>query len=168
MKRSILISVLFAFIATIAMAQPQMARPQMLRPFIDFSKYEKVDTLPLEMISVHFPTEIENENIAKNGVSLGGGDYMFPTRHSDNIIIKTNADRTKAIVVFKSIVVGGRFELPIGGRYEYTIEENDRRLILYYKDNRTYCGYIYDKKFKICQCFEEKKAYRRFMRKFDI
>lgn len=163
MKRSILISVLFAFIATVAMAQPRM-----VRPFIDFSKYEKVDTLPLEMISVHFPTEIDNENIAKNGVSLGGGDYMFPTRHSDNIIIKTNADRTKAIIVFKSIVVGGRFELPIGGRYEYTIEESDRRLILYYKDNRTYCGYIYDKKFKICQCFEEKKAYRRFMRKFDI
>jgi len=163
MKKSILFTVLFAFIATVAMAQPRM-----VHPFIDFSKYEKLDTLPLEMISVHFPTEIENENIAKNGVSLGGGDYMFPTRHSDNIIIKTNADRTKAIIVFKSIVVGGRFELPIGGRYEYTIEENDRRLILYYKDNRTYCGYIYDKKFKICQCFEEKKAYKRFMRKFDI
>lgn len=164
MKKSILIALMLAFIATVSV----FAQPKMVRPFIDFSKYEKVDTLPLEMISVHFPTEIENENIAKNGVSLGGGDYMFPTRHSDNIIIKTNADRTKAIIVFKSIVVGGRFELPIGGRYEYTIEENDRRLILYYKDNRTYCGYIYDKKFKICQCFEEKKAYRRFMRKFDI
>ena len=69
MKKSILISVLFAFIATFAFAQPRM-----VRPFIDFSKYEKVDTLPLEMISVHFPTEIENENIAKQGVSLGGGD----------------------------------------------------------------------------------------------
>ena len=164
MKKSILIALMLAFIATVSV----FAQPKMVRPFIDFSKYEKVDTLPLEMISVHFLTEIENENIAKNGVSLGGGDYMFPTRHSDNIIIKTNADRTKAIVVFKSIVVGGRFELPIGCRYEYTIEENDRRHILYYKDNRTYCGYIYDKKFKICQCFEEKKAYRRFMRKFDI
>lgn len=163
MKKSILITVLFAFIATFAFAQPRM-----VHPFIDFSKYEKVDTLPLEMISVHFPTEIENENIAKQGVSLGGGDYMFPTLHHDNLVIKTNADRTKAIVVFKSVIVGGRFELPIGGRYEYTIEENERRIVLWYKDNRTYCGYIYDKKYKICQCFEERKAYRRFMRKFDL
>ena len=164
MKKFILLTVMLAFVAIASV----FAQPRMIRPFIDYSSYVKVDSLPIEMISVHFPTEIENENIAKSGVSLGGGDYMFPTRHHDNLIIKTNADRTKAIVVFKSIVVGDRFELPIGGRYEYTVEENDRRIILYYKDNRTYCGYIYDKKFKICQCFEQRKEFRRFMRKLDI
>ena len=88
---------------------------------------------------------------------------MFTLPHMDKMIIKTNTDRTKAIIIKNSIAVGGRFNL-IFRPYEYNIEENERRCILWYKDNRTYCGYIYDKEYKICQYFESKKEFRLFTR----
>ena len=160
MKKALFALVMLSFAIGYVFSQPRM-----IRPFIDFSNYEKVDSLPIEMVSVHLPFEIADENVLKNAESLGGGDYMFKIPREDKFVIKTNSDRTKAVVVYKSIAVGGRFELPIGGRYEYNIEENERRIILWYKDSRAYCGYIYDKVYKVCQCFEEKKEFRRFLRK---
>lgn len=159
--KKVLFTLLMAFVTTMSFAQQRMHRP-----FIDYSLYETVDSFQLEMVSVHLPFEITDENVLKNGVSLGSGYYMFKMPKADKVIIKTNADRTKAIVVYKSFVIGGRFELPIGGRFEYNLTETDRRIVLWYKDNRHFCGYIYDKKYKVCQCFEEKKEFNKFINKF--
>ena len=161
MNKSILITALFAFIATFTFAQPK-------NPFIDFSKYEKADSFLLEKVYVHLPVEFEDGKQPQNSTALGSGYYLFELPHAQIMTIKTNGDRTKAVVTYKSLVVGGRFEYPIGGRYEYNIEENDRRIVLWYKDDRTYCGYIYDKLIKVCKCFEERKEYKYFMRKFDL
>ena len=159
--KKVLFTLLMAFVTIMSFAQQRMHRP-----FIDYSLYETVDSFQLEMVSVHLPFEITDENVLKNGVSLGSGYYMFKMPKTDKVIIKTNADRTKAIVVYKSFVIGGRFELPIGGRFEYNLTETDRRIVLWYKDNRHFCGYIYDKKYKVCQCFEEKKEFNKFINKF--
>ena len=121
---------------------------------IDFSKYEVVDSLPLERILIHFNKEIDdNENM----ISLGGGDYMAIAPHKDKMIIKTTPDRSKAIILYNSYVFGRYFE--------FNIEENERRIVFWYFDKRIYCGYIYDKEFKICKYFESKKEFKRFMRK---
>ena len=159
--KKVLFTLLMAFVTTMSFAQQRMHRP-----FIDYSLYETVDSFQIEMVSVHLPFEITDENVLKNGVSLGSGYYMFKMPKTDKVIIKTNADRTKAIVVYKSFVIGGRFELPMGGRFEYNLTETDRRIVLWYKDNRHFCGYIYDKKYKVCQCFEEKKEFNKFINKF--
>ena len=121
---------------------------------IDFTKYEVVDSLPLERILIHFNKEIDdNENM----ISLGGGDYMAIAPYKDKMIIKTTPDRSKAIILYNSYVFGRHFE--------FNIEENERRIVFWYDDKRIYCGYIYDKEFKICKYFESKKEFKRFMRK---
>ena len=154
MKRFIITLVMMSFAIALTFGQHRM-----MRPFIDYSNYEKVASLTLEMVSVYLPFEVTDEKALENSVSLGSGYYMFKMPRTDNVVIKTNADRTKAIVVYKSFVVGGR--------YEYNIKEDERRLVLWYKDNRTYCGYIYDKVYKVCQCFEEKKEFKRFTNYFN-
>lgn len=148
MKKSILITLMLAFVATLSFAQPRM-NP---RPFIDFSKYEKVDSLPLERILLHFENGVDIED----AIYTGGGDYMVTMPHKDRIIIRTNADRTQAIVLYNSYCFGRHFE--------FNVQENERRIVLWYKGNRTYCGYIYDKVFKVCKYFESKKEYKRFIR----
>ena len=120
--------------------------------FIDFSKYEKVDSLPLEMIYVHLNKEIDDENV----ISLEGGYYMFKMPHKDKIIFRTNSDRTKAVVVYNSYCFGSK-------RFEFNIEDSEARTVLWYKDDYNYCGYIYDKHYKAAKYFESKKDYKRFM-----
>lgn len=161
MKRNILITIVFAFISTLSFAQQRMHH----HPFIDFSQYEKVDSFLLEKVEVYLPFEIKEEYMPKDAIAEGGGGYMFTLPHSDKVIIKTNSDRTKAIIVRNSIAISGRLNF-IFRPYEYNIEENEKRCVLWYKDDRTYCGYIYDKEFKVCKYFESrsKREFRRFMR----
>lgn len=154
--KKLFFTMFFALIAMTTIGQPRM-------PLIDFSNYEKVDSFILEKVEVNLPFEIKKEDLPTGTIEQGGGGYMFTLPHMDKMIIKTNTDRTKAIIIKNSIAVGGRFNF-IFRPYEYNIEENERRCILWYKDNRTYCGYIYDKEYKICQYFESKKEFRRFTR----
>ena len=158
--KKIFITLVLAFVATLSIAQPRM----MPRPFVDFSQYEKVDSFLLEKVEVTLPFEIKEENLPKDAIAEGGGGYMFTLPHADKVVIKTNSDRTKAIIVRNSIAVGGRLNF-IFRPYEYNIEENEKRCVLWYKDDRTYCGYIYDKEFKVCKYFESrhKREFRRFM-----
>ena len=148
MLKKVFITLLMVFACSIL----SFAQPKMTRPFINFSKYEKVDSLQLEKILLHF-----NKGVDIDGaIDMGGGDYLVDMPHKDKIIIRTNAERTQAIVLYNSYCFGRHFE--------FNIQENERRLILWYKDNRTYCGYIYDKALKVCQYFESKKEFKRFMR----
>ena len=150
--KKIILTFLFTLISVVVFAQPQMS-PRHFSS-IDFSKYEVVDSLPLERILIHFNKEIDdNENL----ISLGGGDYMAIAPHKDKIVIKTTNDRSKAIILYNSYVFGRHFE--------FNIEENERRIVFWYDDKGIYCGYIYDKEFKICKYFESRKEYKRFMRK---
>lgn len=149
MKRFIL-SLVFVLVASFGFAQaPRMS----FMNRVDFNKYEVVDSLPIERIMIHFDKEIDDENL----ISLGSGDYMATVPHKDNMIIRTTVDKTKAIVVHNSYAFGRHFE--------FNVEDNERRTVLWYEDKGIYCGYIYDKKYKVCKYFESKKEFNRFMRR---
>ena len=150
MKKTFLTFVLMMF-AVIGFAQPNMMRPG-FGPRPDFSKYNVVDSLPLERIMIHFNKEMDNEDF----IELGDGDYLAPLPHKDKFVVRFNADKTKAIVVHNSYA--------FGRHYEFDVQDNERRLILYYKDRNVYCGYVYDKLARVCKYFESKKEFNRFMR----
>ena len=149
-SKRLILSLIFVLVTTFSFAQaPRMNFMQR----IDFSKYEVVDSLPLERIMIHFDKEIDDENF----ISLGDGDYMAPVPHKDNMIIKTTSDKSKAIILHNSYAFGRHFE--------FNVEDNERRTILWYEDKGIYCGYIYDKAYKVCKYFESRKEFRRFMRR---
>lgn len=152
MKRFIL-TILFALIATFSFSQPRHFNYNVVRPAIDITQYSVVDSLPLEKIDLQFNKEIDDENL----ISLGGGHYMAPLPHNDKMIIRMTQDSTKAIVLYNSIVFGRHFE--------FNVKDNDRRMILWYEDKGIYCGYIYDKHYKVCSYFESKKEFKKFMRR---
>ena len=117
---------------------------RIFRPHVINNKYEVVDSLPLERINIHSPFDYEDDKIIK----MGEGNYLIEMPHKDKFVICRNFDRTKAIVVYNSYC--------FGRHKEFTIKEDDRRLILWYEDNYLYCGYVYDKSFKVCTYFEQK------------
>lgn len=149
MKRFIL-SLVFVLVASFGFAQaPRMSFMER----VDFNKYEVVDSLPIERIMIYFEKEIDDENL----IDLGGGYYMAPVPHNDKMIIRTTTDKTKAIVVHNSYAWGRHFE--------FNVEDNERRTVLWYEGKGIYCGYIYDKKYKVCKYFESKKEFKRFMKR---
>lgn len=149
MKRFIL-SLVFVLVASFGFAQaPRMS----FMNRVDFNKYEVVDSLPIERIMIYFEKEIDDENL----IDLGGGYYMAPVPHNDKMIIRTTTDKTKAIVVHNSYAWGRHFE--------FNVEDNERRTVLWYEGKGIYCGYIYDKKYKVCRYFESKKEFKRFMKR---
>ena len=149
MKRFIL-SLVFVLVASFSFAQaPRMS----FMNRVDFNKYEVVDSLPIERIMIYFEKEIDDENL----IDLGGGYYMAPVPHNDKMIIRTTTDKTKAIVVHNSYAWGRHFE--------FNVEDNERRTVLWYEGKGIYCGYIYDKKYKVCKYFESKKEFKRFMKR---
>lgn len=145
------ITFLLMFCMTISYAQPQNFNR------IDFSKFEVVDSLPLERIMIHFEKEMSEEEIAaKNLVDLKSGYYLAPIPFKDNFVVKYNADKSKAIVIRNSYA--------FGRHYEFNVKDEERRTVFWYKDDDVYCGYIYDKEFKVTKYFDSKKQYNRFMR----
>ena len=142
MKKFILSLVLFS-ISSLVFAQ--------MKPF-DFSKYEVVDSLPIERIMIHFDKDIDNDEF----ISLGNGDYMAPVPHKDKMIIKKTSDGSMAIVLYNSYCFGRHFE--------FNVKEDERRVILWYDNGGIYCGYVYDKEFKVAKYYESKKQFKRFIR----
>ena len=148
------ITFLLMFCMTVSYAQPQNFN---FFNRIDFSKFEFVDSLPLERIMIHFEKEISEEEIAaKNLIDLKSGYYLAPIPFKDNFVVKYNADKSKAIVIRNSYA--------FGRHYEFNVKDEERRTVFWYKDNDVYCGYIYDKEFKVTKYFDSKKQYNRFMR----
>ena len=94
-----------------------------------------------------FPWEMVIENVEFEGSKTD----------KDNMIIKATSDKSKAIVIHNSYAFGRHFE--------FNVEDNERRTILWYEDKGIYCGYIYDKTYKVCKYFESRKEFRRFMRR---
>lgn len=150
--KQLFLTFLFCLFTTFSFGQvPQMNHR--FRPNVDLSKYEVVDSLPIERIMIHFEKEIDDDRL----IDLGGGYYMAPVPHNDNMIIRTTTDGKKGIIVYNSYSFGRHFE--------FNIENTERRMVLWYEDKNVYCGYIYDKKYKVCKYFESKKEFKRFMRK---
>lgn len=147
MKKFILTFV-FALIATLSFSQPMQHQ---FRPKIDFAKYEIVDSLPLERIMIYAEKEIDGEGV----IDLGSGYYMAPIPHKDKMVIKMTKDKDKAIILYNSYCFGRHFE--------FNIEDNDFRTVYWYKDKNIYCGYIYDKRYKVVKYFESKKEFKRFI-----
>ena len=119
---------------------------------IDFSKYETVDSLPLERIMIRFNKKIDE----KGFVDLESGYYLAPIPHKDNFVVKFNKDKSKAIVLYNSYCFGRHFE--------FNVKDDERRIVFWYKDDDNYCGYIYDKRFKVCKYFDSKRQFHRFMK----
>jgi len=134
-----LILFLLLSIATISFAQNRH-----FRNYIDIRKYEIVDSLSLERINIYSPFDYDSDKVINNG----DGEYLIELPHKDKMIIRKTKDKKKAIVVYNSIV--------FGRHKEFNIKENERRLILWYEDDNLYCGYIYDKVYKVCKYFESR------------
>jgi len=114
------------------------------REYIDFSKYEVIDSLPLERMYIYSPFDYDDNTI----INAGEGIYLIEMPQKDKIIIRKTKDNSKAIVVYNSII--------FGRHKEFNIKDDRRRTILWYEDDNIYCGYIYDKFYKVCKYFESK------------
>ena len=132
--------ILMLFITTICYGQNR----RYFREYIDLSKYEIVDSLPLERVFIYSPFDYESDKV----IPTGDGTYLIEMPYKDKMIIRKNNDNTKAIVVYNSFI--------FGRHKEFNIEDSDRRLILWYEDEYVYCGYIYDKQYKVCKYFEQR------------
>lgn len=128
------------------------------------------EELPLEMITVTLPEGLEPP---AESIDMGSGIYLLKMPEKHSMVILRLSEEGKAIVLHESFFISRYFVEPTkyfrGPRhnhYKYNIEENDRRLVLWYKDDRIYCGYTYDKKYKVCQYFEKReKEWKRMWRK---
>ena len=144
--KKLFISFALAIVSTLVFAQmPQrMHQPRHFNmPDIDKMEYCIIDSLPLERITIYSPYDYgETDGVIK----LGENTYLMEMPFSDKMLIATNKERTKAIVLYNSYA--------FGRHKEFNIKETDRRLILWYEDDDVYCGYQYDKKYKVCKYFE--------------
>lgn len=146
--RKLFLTFLFTLITTVSFAQFNPGRHHYnydMRARIELAQYTVVDSLPLERISIYSPFDYDSDKV----INMGSGDYIIEMPHKDKMIIRTNKDRTKAIVLYNSYC--------FGRHNEFTIKDNERRMILWYEDDEIYCGYIYDKFYKVCKYFESKK-----------
>lgn len=93
--------------------------------------YTTIDTLVLQNRPSVYPTR--------------DGDYLVELPKEQKLIIAYNEDHSKAIVLHG---------YPWARRMEFNVKYEAHRLILWYKDEHVYCGYIYDGKIKACQYVE--------------
>ena len=133
---------------------------------ISVTAQERVE-LPLEMISVNLPSGLEPP---AESIDLGEGSYLLKMPEKHSMVILRWEDGG-AIVLHSSFFISRFFTNPEryfrGPRHDhlrYEVMENDRRLVLWHKDDRIYCGYIYDKYYKVCQYFEKReKEWKRMI-----
>lgn len=95
------------------------------------SVYTTVDTLVLKNVPTTHPSK--------------DGNYLIALPKEMSLVVAYNNERTKAIVL------NG---YPWAKKKEYIVKYEGHRLVLYYKDEHLYCGYVYDEKVKACQYFE--------------
>lgn len=138
------VTFLFALIASVGFAQfSPMHHPQPTeRVRIDFREYCVVDSLPIEMLYIYSPYDYDSGEV----IDLGSGLYLINAPYKDKMIIRTNKERTKAIVVYNSYC--------FGRHKEFNIKETEKRIVLWYQDDNLYCGYQYDKRYKVAKYFE--------------
>jgi hypothetical protein len=112
-------------------------------PNIDRMEYCMIDSLPLERITIYSPYDYSEED---GVIKLGESTYLMEMPFSDKMIVAYNKDRTKCIILYNSYA--------FGRHKEFNVKETDKRIVLWYQDDDLYCGYAYDKKYKVCKYFE--------------
>lgn len=126
---------IFCLFVLALVSMVSFAQPKMDVPFrgVDLSQYVKSDSIVLDWAWIYKEDEIkESENV----ISCGSGYYMVKLFRPLVLHFKTNEDRTKAIF--------DGFH-PMFVFMEYNIFENEHTFVLWYKDNRRYCGFAYNK-----------------------
>lgn len=107
-------------------------------------QYTIIDSLSLERISIHSPFDYESDKV----IPMGDGDYLIEIPHKDKMVICYNKDKSKAIILYNSYC--------FGRHKEFNVTDNEKRTLLWYKDDHLYCGYIYDKVYKVAKYFESR------------
>ena len=141
--RKFLITFILMLLVNISFAQMSQRLTPRHFPNVDKKTYCVIDSLPLERITIYSPFDYESKDVIK----LGENTYLMQMPFTDKMVIATNKERTKAIVLYNSYC--------FGRHKEFNIKETDRRLTLWYEDDMVYCGYQYDKKYKVCKYFED-------------
>ena len=138
-----------AFISLASYSQPKMGFPF---KGVDLTQYVKSDSIVLDWAWIYKEDGIkESENV----LSCGSGYYMVRLYKPLVIHFKTNEDRTKAIF--------DGFH-PMFVFMEYNIYESEHTFVLWYKDNRRYCGFAYNKATKSGNRFSDSKKDFKFRR----
>lgn len=125
MRKFILLSIMCLF-ALVANSQPFAHARGHFR-----SIFTTVDTLVVKNTPSLYPTR--------------DGDYLIEFKNEQKLIIAYNTDHSKAIVLRG---------YDLGRHMVFNVKYDEARLILWFKDEHIYCGYIYDTKSKGCQYFE--------------
>ena len=94
--------------------------------------YKNIETYVLDKAPVVYPRE--------------DGSCLVELPRESKLVIAFNDDKTKAIVLDNGYMFGRRME--------FTVKDDDKRLVLFFKDEHIYCGYIYDKEAKAGKYFE--------------
>ena len=172
--KKIFITLVFTLVSICSFAQFNMQRPipnQMMFNRFDMTQYTIVDSLVLERIQTYVPDSMllqhiqdRNSNMIKENqiIQLGTYDYLFELPTKENIVVRYNKDKTKAIITNSSIIQGIGLHV-----FEFNIQDNKRRQIFYYDDDNILCGLIYDKGYKVAKYFryEKKDIGRRQFRR---
>lgn len=139
MKRTIF-SIILTFFVTFGFCQ---TNHHFFKHRIDIRQYEVIDSLPIERIYISSQFDYDEDKI----ISVDDNQYLIEAPYKDKMIIKTNKDRTKAIVLYNSYIFGRHMQ--------FNIKETDKRIVLWYEDENIMCGYAYDKRYKVCKYFED-------------
>lgn len=172
--RKITFLVLFMLFSIVSFGQ--FNAPNRIRPFVNTEKYQLVDSLLLERVQTYVPDSMLIEHIQEHSskrlkeneiIQLGSYEYMFELPKKDNIVVRYTNDKTKAVVINSSIIQGMGLHF-----FEFNVQDNKRRQILYYDDDNILCGLIYDKEYKVAKYFRYekkevgKRQFRRMRRTF--
>ena len=128
MKRFIFILITFL---TLNVCYAQDFNRSRMKHFRDV--YKQVEVLTLENAPTTFPTE--------------NNDYLIELPKATQVVIAYNEDKSNAIIISMP-------GYPFYKHMEYNVNDNEKRLVLWYKDDHLYCGYTYDKKSKAGKYFE--------------
>lgn len=144
MKKRFYLMLMLALVSLVSFAQQKSKFP--------FEEYTKTDSLMLEWAWVNVDKVIPENDYVKD---CGGGYYMFKLPTPRYIVIKTNENRTKALIDNLP---------PMHPFIEYNVFEDGRSIVLWYEDNRLYCGFVYNKIAKASDKFAKRK--KEFKREF--
>lgn len=144
--RKFIFTFIFVLCAVISFAQMPQRRHQPRHfhmPQVDMTEYCIVDSLPLERITIYSPFDYEE---GEQVVKLGESTYLMEMPFTDKMVIAYNKDKSKCIVLYNSYA--------FGRHKEFNVKETDARIVMWYQDDDLYCGYAYDKRYKVCKYFE--------------
>ena len=101
MKLKILILLFIGLISINSFGQRRFIRNHL--------QYTEIDSLLLERISIHSPFDYESDKV----IPMGDGDYLIEIPRKDKMVICTNKERTKAIILYNSYCFGRHKEFNI-------------------------------------------------------